>query len=583
MATAKQHNRQRAKRGQRDKLPDYRARRWFLMGLFSVAVAALCWRAVDQQIFETDFLQNEGQRRYLRVVEVPAHRGVITDRVGEPLAVSTPVDSVYANPRKLTPDRRALQPLAELLDIDVEQLQQKLARHSRRGFVYLKRRVNPDLARQVESLGLPGVGLQREYRRYYPSGEVTAHLIGFTDIDDQGQEGLELAYDDWLRGITGSKRVIRDALARTVKDVESIREPRPGKDLALSIDRRLQFLAYRELKAAVRQHNAISGSAVLLDVRSGEVLAMVNQPAYNPNGHAGRGSSRSRNRAITDVFEPGSTIKPLTVAAALETGRYKPNTLISTTPGTYRVGRNTVRDIRDYGTLDVAGIIRKSSNVGVAKIALSLPAEHLWSLFSRVGFGSLTQSTFPGEAEGQLTHFQRWRRFDQAVLAFGYGLSVTPLQLASAYAVLAADGVKRPVSVLRNEQGAEGERVMSAATARAVRRMMEAVVSKEGTAPRAAVPGYRVAGKTGTVKKSIAGGYAKHKYLAVFAGMAPASDPRLVLVVMINEPRAGKYYGGQVAAPVFSRIMTGALRLLNVPPDAPVAEEVRLASLEGER
>jgi len=578
----------RAEKVRKDSLaaaPRYRARRWVLLSLLIFAGSALIWRAVDQQIFETDFLKSEGQRRHLRIVEVPAHRGMITDRAGEPLAISTPVDSVWANPWVLAPERFALAPLAGVLGMKSGDLRQLLARRSDRSFVYLKRRINPDRAEKLKAVldkhHIEGVDLQREYRRFYPSGEVFAHVVGFTDVDDRGQEGLELSYENWLRGIPGRKRVIRDGQARVVRDVESIQAPVTGRDLALSLDRRLQFLAYRELKAAVRHNKAKSGSAVILDAKTGEVLAMVNQPAYNPNRSKAGRRDRYRNRALTDVFEPGSTMKPFTVAAALESGRYEPTTLIDTRPGVIKVGRYKVRDDRDFGLIDVATIISKSSNVGASKIAMDLSGERLWSFFSSLGFGESADTGFPGEASGQLTPARRWAKIDQATLSFGYGLSVTPTQLAGAYAVIAADGVRRPVSLLRVDRPPQEERVMSRKTARAVRGMMQAVVSAEGTAPAAAVAGYRVAGKTGTVKKSISGGYADDRYMAIFAGMAPASDPRLVMVVMIDEPSAGQYYGGQVAAPVFSRVMAGALRLLNIAPDALQQDDVRLAAAGG--
>lgn len=578
----------RAEKVRKDSLaaaPRYRARRWVLLSLLIFAGSALIWRAVDQQIFETDFLKSEGQRRHLRIVEVPAHRGMITDRAGEPLAISTPVDSVWANPWVLAPERFALAPLAGVLGMKSGDLRQLLARRSDRSFVYLKRRINPDRAEKLKAVldkhHIEGVDLQREYRRFYPSGEVFAHVVGFTDVDDRGQEGLELSYENWLRGIPGRKRVIRDGQARVVRDVESIQAPVTGRDLALSLDRRLQFLAYRELKAAVRHNKAKSGSAVILDAKTGEVLAMVNQPAYNPNRSKAGRRDRFRNRALTDVFEPGSTMKPFTVAAALESGRYEPTTLIDTRPGVIKVGRYKVRDDRDFGLIDVATIISKSSNVGASKIAMDLSGERLWSFFSSLGFGESADTGFPGEASGQLTPARRWAKIDQATLSFGYGLSVTPTQLAGAYAVIAADGVRRPVSLLRVDRPPQEERVMSRKTARAVRGMMQAVVSAEGTAPAAAVAGYRVAGKTGTVKKSISGGYADDRYMAIFAGMAPASDPRLVMVVMIDEPSAGQYYGGQVAAPVFSRVMAGALRLLNIAPDALQQDDVRLAAAGG--
>jgi cell division protein FtsI (penicillin-binding protein 3) len=585
MSGNSRNRRQKQARRIEQALPSYRARRWTLLGLLSLSAALLVWRAVDQQIFETDFLQNEGQRRYLRVVEMPAHRGMIKDRSGAPVAISTPVDSIWANPRALSPDRRVLAPLAKVLEMDLDDLRQLLARRSDRSFVYLQRRVNPDLAKRLMEIvaenDIAGIGLQREYRRYYPDGEVFAHVVGFTNIDDQGQEGLELAYDQWLQGTPGRKRVIQDGRARVVKDVEHILEPQAGKELITSIDRRLQFLAYRELKGAVRRHKAKSGSAVILDARNGEVLAMVNQPAYNPNGSKSGTAGRFRNRAVTDVFEPGSTVKPFTIAAALESGRYTPGTMIDTTPGTFRVGRHQVKDHLNYGRIDLARVILKSSNVGVSKIALDLPKEQFWGFFSRVGFGDPTSTGFPGEVAGQLAPYRRWAEIDQATLAFGYGLSVTSLQLARAYGVLASDGIRYPVSLLRQDAPVKGERVMQAATARTVRKMMEAVVTDEGTAPAAAVTGYRVAGKTGTAKKSISGGYADDRYISVFAGIAPASDPRLVMVVMIDEPTAGKYYGGSVAAPVFSRVMTGALRLLNIAPDAIDDSMLKLAGTGG--
>ena len=583
MSDNRRQKRQKQARRVEQALPSYRARRWTLLGVLSLAALLLVWRAVDQQIFETDFLQNEGQRRHLRVVEMPAHRGMIRDRYGSPVAISTPVDSVWANPRTLSPDRRVLVPVASILEVDLDRLRQLLARRSDRSFVYLKRRVNPDRAARlmayVADNDISGIGLQREYRRYYPDGEVFAHVIGFTDIDDKGQEGLELAYDKWLQGTSGRKRVIQDGRARAVKDVEHILEPEAGKDLVTTIDRRLQFLAYRELKGAVQRHKAKSGSAVILDARNGEVLAMVNQPAYNPNGTKKGRIGRFRNRAVTDVFEPGSTVKPFTIAAALESGRYSRDSVIDTTPGTFRVGRHLVKDHRNYGPIDLSRVILKSSNVGVSKIALDLSKETFWGFFSRIGFGEPTSTGFPGEVAGQLAPFRRWAEIDQATLAFGYGLSVTALQLARAYGVIASDGIRYPVSLIRTDEMARGERVMRAETARTVRSMMEAVVSDQGTAPAAAVTGYRVAGKTGTAKKSISGGYAEDRYISVFAGIAPASDPRLVMVVMIDEPSAGKYYGGAVAAPVFSRVMTGALRLLNIAPDAIDGQAVKMAAL----
>jgi cell division protein FtsI (penicillin-binding protein 3) len=562
------------------RLPSYRARRITTLAVIGLAYVSLAWQSIDRQVFETAFLQEQGEMRYLRTMTVSASRGMITDRNGEPLAISTPVKSVAANPKLIHGDNATIGALSSTLNLDPDRLRRLLSND--RSFVYLKRRINPDLAQQVNTLELEGIDMLSEYRRFYPSGEVMAHIVGFTNIDDQGQEGIELAYDGWLSGTPGAKRVIKDGKGRVVEQVENIRSPSPGRDLTLSIDRRLQFLAYRELKAAVSKHHARSGSAVILDSRSGEILAMVNSPSYNPNALRGRRSDSLRNRAVTDVFEPGSTIKPFTVAAALEMGRFKPDTPIDVSPGQMKVGHYLVRDTRNYGMIDVATVLRKSSNVGASKIALSMQPETLWKLYSRLGFGESPYSQFPGESSGRLPHFSEWSSFEQATLSFGYGLSVTPLQLARAYGVLANDGVRMPVSLLKRERREEGERVMRKSTARAVVKMLESVVSSEGTAPLAAVPGYRVAGKTGTAKKSVAGGYAEDKYLSLFVGIAPASDPRLVMAVFIDEPRGKEYYGGLVAGPVFSRVMSGALRLMNIPPDKPWHENTLMARI-GER
>ena len=545
----------------------YQGRRVFILLCMGLAAVALVWRAVSLQVLDKEFLLSQGEARHLRVVTLPAHRGVIQDRNGEPLAVSTPVESVWVNPQELGGEQQRIPELAALLSLDGGKVQQLLARRADREFVYLRRHLSPALAEKVSALKIPGVYLQREYRRYYPGGEVAAHLVGFTNIDDQGQEGLELAYEDWLGGEPGAKRVIKDGKHHIIEDVESIRRPRPGKDLKLSIDRRIQYLAYRELKGVMKEHKARAASAVVLDVKSGEVLAMVNQPSFNPNNRQQLRRSDMRNRAVTDVFEPGSTMKPFVVATALQSGRFQPETEVSTSPGWYRVGVNTVRDVHDYGQLDVTGVIRKSSNVGISKIALALPAEDIWTTLTDLGFGAQTYSGFPGEASGLLSYHGGWNAIETATLAYGYGISVTALQLAQAYGVLATDGIKRSVTFLREGDVSEERRIMPAETARQVRVMLEQATGPDGTAPQARVAGYRVAGKTGTVKKAAPGGYSSNKYLAVFAGLAPASDPRLVMVVMVDEPGNGKYYGGRVAAPVFSRVMSGALRLLAVPPD----------------
>ncbi len=580
----------REKRAKRQKqaeaLPKaYVGRRRVVLTIFMVAVSALIWRAADQQVFKRDFLQSEGSHRYLYRVKVPAHRGAITDRNGVVLAMSTPVDSIAANPRRLRPDANTLQPLARALNVGLDDLRRKLARYSHKRFVYLKRRLPPAAARQVMEVvkqnDIKGVQSVREYRRFYPGGETFAHVIGFTDIDDIGREGLELAFNEQLAGKPGLKRVLRDGRRQVVADVESLQMPRRGKNLALSLDQRLQYIAYRELKAAISRHHARSGSVVMLDAKTGEVLAMVNQPGYNPNAPIERIDGRMRNRAVTDVFEPGSTMKPLTVAVGLDLGLIRENTRINTSPGYFKVGRDPVRDHEDLGVVDIETIIKKSSNVGAAKIALSLPREKFHDYLAALGFGKRTASGFPGEARGQLRPAANWARIDQATLSFGYGISVSALQLAQAYAVLANDGVQLPLTLLRRDEVPQGRRVFSSKTARAVRRMMESVVAEGGTATRAAVTGYRVAGKTGTAKKLGKEGYSGRKYIALFAGMAPASDPRLVVVVVINEPQGKEYYGGLVAAPVFSKVMGDALRLLNVAPDdLPMRRTVRLAGRE---
>ncbi len=566
----------------------YSGRRRFVLVLFILAAAALVVRAVERQIFETDFLKSEGADRYLDEVVVAAHRGAITDRHGVVLAMSAPVDSIAANPRLLRPDHERLHVLARALEMDLDDLRHRLARYAHRHFIYLKRRLPPARAKRVMEMaraqGIPGLQVRREYRRYYPDGEIFAHVVGFTDVDEKGQEGVELAFEQDLAGRPGLKRVLRDGRGQVVADVESLRMPRPGRNLALSLDQRLQYIAYRELKAAVKRHRARAGSVVVLDPRTGEVLAMVNQPGYNPNGDRSSRGGRLLNRAVTQVFEPGSTMKPFVVAAALERGVVGPSARIDTGKGVLRVGRDQVKDHHPLGVVDLRTLLQKSSNVGAAKLALALPREELYDTFRKLGFGGRTGITYPGEVSGRLRPARQWARIEQATLSFGYGLSVTALQLAQAYAVLAADGVRRPPTLLRRTQAPEGERVFSSRTARIVRRLMEAVVSQGGTGTEAAVPGYRVAGKTGTVKKAGKGGYQDGRYVALFAGMVPADAPRLVAVVMIDEPRGKAYYGGQVAAPVFARIMDDALRLLNVPPDEPgPGRGVRLVSLEKER
>lgn len=548
----------------------YPLRNWAVLGILLAILGGLAVRALYLQVLDSEYLQQQGNARYLRVVEDNAHRGMILDRNGEPLAISTPVDSVWAHPAEFAAARERWPALARLLGLSPVDLAQQLGRHEGRGFMYLRRHVPPETAEKVMALGIPGVALQREYRRYYPAGAVAGHVVGFTNIDDQGQEGLELAHNEQLRAIPGRKRVLKDRLGNVVESVERVSLPVPGRDLTISIDRRVQYLVYRELKAAVEQHRARAASAVMLDAQSGEVLALVNEPGFNPNSRSRRSSPAFRNRAVTDVFEPGSMLKPFTVAAALESGRFRPDTPIDTTPGLIQVGPHTIRDVRNHGLITVAKVIEKSSNVGASKIALALDKKSLWRMLSQVGFGTATGSRLPGEVGGVLTPPARWVPVEQATISFGYGVSVTALQLARAYGALANDGVVMDTTLLRRDEPLAGREVLSAATARQVRAMLELAVSGEGTGAAARVVHYRVAGKTGTAHKPVAGGYSENSYVASFAGFAPASNPRLVMVIVVDDPTNGGYFGGQVAAPVFSRVMAGALRLLNIPPDQPL-------------
>jgi cell division protein FtsI (penicillin-binding protein 3) len=535
---------------------------------FSLIAVALAARAVHLQVLNKEFLNQQADTRHLRRERISAHRGTITDRNGEPLAISTPVDSIWANPKELAPAVDEVPQLARTLGLDPQLLMRRITRSMDKEFLYLKRHLSPEQAQQVLALKLPGVNVQREYRRYYPAGEVTGHLVGFTDIDDEGQEGLELAFNHWLAGESGAKRVLKDRLGRSVENVESIRPARHGKSLRTSIDLRIQYLAYRTLKAAIQSYNAESGSIVVLDVRTGEVLAIVNQPTYNPNDRSQFSAERYRNRAVTDIFEPGSSIKPFVVAAALESGEFRPSSIIDTAPGYVTVGAKTIEDSRNLGRVSLTTILARSSNVGVTKLAMSLQPDQLWQTMTEFGLGSLTSSAFPGESAGLLTHFSNWKPISQATLAYGYGVSVTALQLAQAYSTLGNGGRLNPVSLVALEAPVEGRQVIAPDTAAAVRRMLEEVVRPGGTGMKAAVQGYRVAGKTGTAWKFAAGGYSEDKYISIFAGLAPASDPRLAAVVVIDEPSGELYYGSDVAAPVFADVMTESLRLLAVPPDA---------------
>jgi cell division protein FtsI (penicillin-binding protein 3) len=531
--------------------------------------AALAARAIYLQTWQTDFLNEEGEKRVNRVVEIPAHRGMITDRRGEPMAISTPVESIWANPREVQATPRQVQAVASALGLDPDELARVL-RDKQKAFVYIKRQVPPELAATVLALDIPGLHSSSEYRRYYPSGEVMAQVLGMTGVDDKGQEGMELAYQTWLAGEPGAKRVLRDRLGNVVEVLELLRLPKHGRDLSLSLNLQIQYLAYRELADAVAMHKAKAGAAVVVDTLTGEVLALANVPSFNPNNRADFTPARLRNRAVADVFEPGSTIKPFLVASALEVGAVTPNTRIDTGPGWFLVGEKRISDVHPKGVLSVAESLQVSSNVATAKIALGMKSEDYWRTLSRVGFGAPPEAGFPGEAGGRLRPYDSWRPIEKATMAFGHGLSVSLLQLARAYSVFANDGVLQPLTLVKRQEAAIGQRVLSEETAIAVRSMLELVTQDGGTAPQARVTGYRVAGKTGTAHKLVGGGYAADKYISSFVGMAPASKPRLVVAVMIDEPSGKQYYGGLVAGPVFSRIMAGALRFMALPPDAPL-------------
>lgn len=546
------------------KLPQWRRR--LLLVLVLLCFGVLIGRAVLLQGVRHSFYQKEGDARTTREMKLYAHRGRIVDRNGEPLAISSPVESILANPADAQVNKVQVAQLAKLLKMKESEISTKLAKQNR-DFVYLKRRISPELANHIMALHIPGVNMQREYKRFYPAGEVAAHLVGYTGSDEKGLEGFELQYQNWLSGKSGSRHVIKDRQGHIVDDLEAVKLPQDGRDLVVSIDRKVQYLAYRELAKAVEENNAKAGAAVVLNAKTGEILAMANYPAYNPNNPS-KDVTKSRNRAIVDQFEPGSTMKPMTISAALETGKYTPETKIETAGGTYKIGPATVHDSHPNGLLSVAQVIQKSSNVGSAKIALSLEPKYMWGVFNQLGFGTITHVNFPGEAAGKLRNYKTWRPIEQATISFGNGISVTLLQLARAYTVFANDGELRPVTLLKSKDIAVGQQVFSKATALSVRDMLETVVQAGGTAPKAQVMGYRVAGKTGTAHKPGIGGY-QDKYIASFVGMAPASNPKLIVAVMIDEPSNGQYYGGIVAAPVFSAVMGATLRMMGVPQDAP--------------
>jgi cell division protein FtsI (penicillin-binding protein 3) len=551
---------------------------WFLLGFLSLCALALFYRAVQLHVFDQAFLADQGDARTIRFERLDAHRGLITDRNGEPLAISAPVETVYANPQQLNLSSHEVGKLAAALDLSSKWLSRKLENSKGKSFIYLKRKMAPHEVSKVLALNLDGVYSRREYKRYYPAGEVTSHVVGFTDIDERGQEGVELSYNSWLSGFEGKKRVLRDRKDRVIKDLGVVEVAQSGKDIELSLDMRIQYLAYRELKAAVETHKARSGSLVVLDINSGEVLAMVNQPSYNPNNRSNLNVAHLRNRAITDVFEPGSTMKLATVAAALESGRYSLNTRLNTSPGYMRLGRKAIRDSRNYGELDVKSIISKSSNVGTSKIALDLTGDVVWDMFYRLGLGQSTGIGFPGESIGHLPDPSHWQPIEVATMSYGYGLNVTALQLAQAYMVLGNGGMKYPLSLIKTDEVSEYQPIISGKVSASMRTAMEAVVEKGGTGTRASVSMYDVGGKTGTVHRVGKGGYEQSEYKALFAGVAPISDPKIAMVVVIDSPAGAEYYGGEVAAPVFSRVVDGAMRLLNVMPDKKPVPRVELAN-----
>jgi cell division protein FtsI (penicillin-binding protein 3) len=547
--------------------PSTRKRMVVVVALLGTCSAGLIVRAFDLQVVRKQFYQDQGDARFLREVPIAVSRGTIFDRNGEPLAVSTPVAAIWANPGEVLESPDQIPVLAKALGIGADELKQKLEQYSDKEFLYLRRQMRPDDAQAVMDLGIPGINKMREFRRFYPSGAVMSHVLGFTNIDDRGQEGLELAFDAWLAGEPGSKRVIRDRKGHVVEDVERVREPKPGRDITLSIDRRVQYLAYSELKAVLDKYDAESGSIVVLDVKTGEVLAMVSLPAFNPNAVRGSTPSERRNRAMTDVVEPGSTMKAFTLSAALTSGKVTPTTpILDTAPGTWYFAGHLIRDTHNWGSLTPTGVITKSSNIGAAKISTMLDTDLMYNTFRGFGFGSSTGSGFPGESAGYLPVGHTWRPQMKAILAYGYGLSVTPLQLAQGYAALANNGVLRSPSFVKGADNPEVQ-VVTPEVARQVISMLETVVAPGGTAPKAAVANYSIAGKTGTSHKAAAGGYAKNNYIALFAGMAPAKNPRMATVVVVNDPKKSSYYGGDVSAPAFAGLMEGALRLLDVPPD----------------
>ena len=542
-----------------------------MLGLLALMVGAIAWRIIDLQVVDRDFLIGQGDARSLRHIPIPAHRGLITDRNGEPLAVSTPVTTLWANAKELQVAKDKWPQLAAALGQDPKALAERLEAQANKEFIYLVRGLTPEQGQQVLDLKVPGVYGIEEFRRFYPAGETTAHMVGFTDIDDHGREGVELAYDEWLAGVPGKRQVIKDRRGRLIKDVQVTKNAKAGKPLALSIDLRLQYLANRELRNAIIENGAKAGSLVIMDVKTGEILAMVNQPTYNPNNRRNLQPAMMRNRAMIDVFEPGSTMKAISMSAALETGRWKPSDKVEVYPGTLQLGKYTIRDVsRTEGpVLDLTGILINSSNVGMSKVAFDIGGETIYHLAQKIGLGQPTGLDFPGERVGNLPNYRDWKKAETATLSYGYGLSVTAIQLAHAFSVLANNGRMVPLSLIHVDEAPKATQVIPENVAKTMQGMLQQVIEAPRGVFRAQVPAYHVAGKSGTARKTSVGtkGYAENSYRSLFAGFGPMSDPRYAIVVVIDEPSKAGYFGGLVSAPVFSKVMSGTLRLMNITPD----------------
>lgn len=573
-------------KNKKKKKNDVENRRWsvrrgVVLVVFLGLGSSLLLRALQLQVFSHDYYQDQGTQRQLRHVDISAHRGMLLDRNGEPLAISTPIQTLVGNPQKLVNFPENVIAIADILSMDSDRLLKRVERlnEQKKRYMYVKRHVLPQLVDEVVALDVEGLTIEREFRRFYPSGHAAAHVVGFTDIDDRGREGLEMAYDEWLQGKPGKRKVMRDRTGRYIEGVGVVEKAVPGRDLHLSLDKQLQYFADRALATAVEEHQAESANLVVMNVKTGEVLAMVNYPTYNPNDTGDRANGAQRNRSITDVFEPGSTMKPFTIAAALDSGKFVADDIIFTSPGHYTIGKYKISDIRDNGWLDLTGIITKSSNVGISKIARDLEPEQMWSVFDSFGFGRPTGSEFPGEVAGYFNHPTLWHHIEQASVSYGYGLSVSALQLVRAYSAIANNGAMPSVSFIAVDEAETLRQIVEPEIARSVQSMLENAVV-EGTGHRAKVPGYRVAGKTGTSHRSQSGGYAVDRYVSVFAGFAPVSDPEFAAVVVIHDPKAGQHFGSVVAAPVFSDVMGHALRLQGVEPDDIDDARVELLNVE---